>query len=67
MLLTSSLTVRNVSPKAFATLGGELFSVANGCCWAITDIIWAPVIIVDGSGATTAAGCALQLACSAAR
>uniref|UniRef100_A0A915L5Y1 Uncharacterized protein n=1 Tax=Romanomermis culicivorax TaxID=13658 RepID=A0A915L5Y1_ROMCU len=62
MTLTSSLRVRNISPKVLATMG-DGFAVATGCCWAIANSVWAPVFVIDGNAATTAVCCALRLTC----
>uniref|UniRef100_A0A915HMW8 Secreted protein n=1 Tax=Romanomermis culicivorax TaxID=13658 RepID=A0A915HMW8_ROMCU len=65
MMLTSSLTARNISPKTLVTLVGDL-ALATSCCWAIPTSVWAPVVILDGNAATIAVGCALWLASSTA-
>uniref|UniRef100_A0A915L0U4 Uncharacterized protein n=1 Tax=Romanomermis culicivorax TaxID=13658 RepID=A0A915L0U4_ROMCU len=67
MMLRSSLMAHNVSPKAFAATDGELVVAADGCCWAITDSIWALVVIIGGNVAMAGAGWAIRLACSTAR
>uniref|UniRef100_A0A915IUY4 Uncharacterized protein n=1 Tax=Romanomermis culicivorax TaxID=13658 RepID=A0A915IUY4_ROMCU len=65
-MLMSLLTARNVSPKALATLVSELVAGASGCCWAITNSVWALLLIVGSNGAMAGAGCALGLTCSTA-
>uniref|UniRef100_A0A915LCC2 Uncharacterized protein n=1 Tax=Romanomermis culicivorax TaxID=13658 RepID=A0A915LCC2_ROMCU len=66
MMLMLLLMAHKVSPRALATLVGDL-APATGCCWAITTSAWAPVLIVDSSVATTAVGGALWCTCSTVR
>uniref|UniRef100_A0A915I8S4 Uncharacterized protein n=1 Tax=Romanomermis culicivorax TaxID=13658 RepID=A0A915I8S4_ROMCU len=56
MMLTSSLMACSISPKALATIVGELVATATGGCWEITDCIWTFFVVIGGKAATTSAG-----------